>query len=79
VIGDEAVAWYENHGQKDLRTYKLRMDMILRDFADRLVEEIKPTEEVVSGTDLVDCRLPDKCQVIGIPLSMTFLVRKQPS
>ncbi len=44
VIGDEAVAWYENHGQKDLRTFKLRMDMILRDFADRLVEEIKPSD-----------------------------------
>ena len=44
VIGDEAVAWYENHGQKDLRTFKLRMDMILRDFANRLVEEIKPSD-----------------------------------
>ena len=44
VIGDEAVAWYENHGQKDLRTFKLRMDMILRDFGDRLVEDIKPSD-----------------------------------
>ena len=43
-IGDDAVAWYENHGQKDLRSFRLRMKMIFVDFADRPVEEIKPSE-----------------------------------
>ncbi|WP_446744775.1 ATP-binding protein [Silvibacterium acidisoli] len=33
-IGEDAVAWYENHGQKDLRSFRLRMNMIYTDFAD---------------------------------------------
>lgn len=44
VIGKEAIEWYENHGQKDLRSFKIRMNIVLKDFGERIADDIKPSE-----------------------------------
>ncbi len=44
VIGQDAIDWYENHGQKDLRSFKIRMQIVLKDFGERIADDIKPSE-----------------------------------
>jgi site-specific recombinase XerD len=44
VIAQEAVDWYINHGQKDVRGFKSRMNFIVEEFGERVADEIKPSE-----------------------------------
>jgi site-specific recombinase XerD len=44
VIAQEAIDWYVNHGRKDVRNFKSRINIILETFGDRVADEIKPSE-----------------------------------
>jgi site-specific recombinase XerD len=44
VIGNEAIDWYIEHGRKDVRGFRIRMNIILKDFGQRVADEIKPSE-----------------------------------
>lgn len=44
VIGEEAINWYIDHGRKDVRSFRIRMNIILKSFGDRIADEIKPSE-----------------------------------
>ena len=44
VIGKQAVEWYIEHGRKDVRSFRIRMNIILKDFGSRVADEIKPSE-----------------------------------
>jgi site-specific recombinase XerD len=44
VIGKEAIDWYIEHGRKDVRSFRIRMNIILSDFGERIADEIKPSE-----------------------------------
>ena len=44
VIAQDAIDWYINHDQKDVRSFKGRMKIILEAFGDRMASEIKPSE-----------------------------------
>ena len=44
TIGTQAVEWYIEHGRKDVRSFRIRMNIILRDFGNLVADEIKPSE-----------------------------------
>jgi site-specific recombinase XerD len=44
VLAQEAIDWYVNHDRRDLRNFKGRMNFILEAFADRVADEIKPSD-----------------------------------
>jgi integrase len=44
VIAQEAIDWYINHERKDIRNFKGRMQIILKDFSERVADEIKPSD-----------------------------------
>jgi hypothetical protein len=44
VIGKQAIDWYIEHGRKDFRSFRIRMNIIPKDFGQRIADEIKPTE-----------------------------------
>jgi hypothetical protein len=44
VIGLNALDWYIEHGRKDVKNFRIRMNIILKDFWDRVADEIKPSE-----------------------------------
>jgi hypothetical protein len=44
VLAQEAIDWYVNHDRKDVRNFKGRMKFILEAFADRVADEIKPSD-----------------------------------
>jgi integrase len=44
VIAQEAIDWYVNHDRRDIRNFKGRMQFILEAFADRVANEIKPSD-----------------------------------
>jgi hypothetical protein len=44
VIGLHAIDWYIEHGRKDVKNFRIRMNIILKDFGDRIADEIKPSE-----------------------------------
>ena len=44
VLAQEAIDWYINHGQKDVRSFKSRMSFIVEAFGERIADEIKPSE-----------------------------------
>lgn len=44
VIAQEAIDWYIEHGRKDVRSFKIRMNIILKDFGDRVADDIKPSD-----------------------------------
>jgi site-specific recombinase XerD len=44
IIAQPAIDWYINHEQKDLRSFRGRMKIILADFGERVADEIKPSE-----------------------------------
>ena len=44
VIAQEAIDWYINHDRKDVRNFKSRMNMILKEFGDHVAAEIKPSD-----------------------------------
>jgi integrase len=44
VIGLHALDWYIEHGRKDVKNFRIRMNIILKDFGDRIADEIKPSE-----------------------------------
>lgn len=44
VVGEEAINWYIDHGRKDVRSCRIRMNITLKSFGDRIADEIKPSE-----------------------------------
>jgi hypothetical protein len=44
VIGQDAIDWYIEHGRKDVRSFRIRMNIILKDFGERVAEEITPAD-----------------------------------
>jgi integrase len=44
VLAQEAIDWYVNHERKDVRNFRGRMKFILEAFADRVADEIKPSD-----------------------------------
>jgi hypothetical protein len=44
VIAQEAIDWYIEHGRKDVRSFRIRMNIILKTFNDRVADDIKPSE-----------------------------------
>jgi len=44
LLAQEAIDWYINHDRRDVRNFKGRMKFILEAFADRVADEIKPSE-----------------------------------
>jgi integrase len=44
VIGKHALEWYIEHGRKDVKNFRIRMNIILKDFGNRVADEIKPSE-----------------------------------
>jgi hypothetical protein len=44
VLAQEAIEWYINHDRRDVRNFKGRMKFILEAFADRVADEIKPSD-----------------------------------
>ena len=44
TIGLHALDWYVEHGRKDVKNFRIRMNIILKDFGDRVADEIKPSE-----------------------------------
>lgn len=44
AIGLHALDWYIEHGRKDVRNFRIRMNIILKDFGGRVADEIKPSE-----------------------------------
>src|SRR5580698_1604485 len=43
-LGEEAKQWYKDHGKRDLRTFKGRMDLIIRELGSRAADTVKPKE-----------------------------------
>jgi hypothetical protein len=41
VVAQEAIDWYINHNRKDVRNFKSRMSFILKEFGDRVADQIK--------------------------------------
>lgn len=44
VLAQEAIDWYVNHDRKDVRNFKGRMKFVVEAFADRVADEIKPSD-----------------------------------
>ena len=44
ALGKHAVEWYIEHGRKDIKNFRIRMNIILKDFGERIADEIKPSE-----------------------------------
>jgi site-specific recombinase XerD len=44
VLAQEAIDWYVNHDRRDVRNFKGRMKFILEAVADRVANEIKPSD-----------------------------------
>lgn len=44
VLAQEAIDWYVNHDRRDVRNFEGRMKFILEAFADRVADEIKPSD-----------------------------------
>jgi integrase len=44
VIAQDAIDWYIEHGRKDVRSFKIRMNILLKDFGDRVADDIKPSD-----------------------------------
>ena len=44
TIGTQAVDWYIEHGRKDVRSFRIRMNIILKDFGNLVADEIKPSD-----------------------------------
>jgi site-specific recombinase XerD len=44
VIGNQAIDWYIEHGRKDVRSFRIRVNIILKDFGQRIADEITPSE-----------------------------------
>jgi site-specific recombinase XerD len=44
VIAQEAIDWYIEHGRKDVKSFRIRMNIILKDFGDRIADDIKPSD-----------------------------------
>ncbi len=44
MLAQEAIDWYVNHDRRDVRNFKGRMKFILETFADRVADEIKPSD-----------------------------------
>ena len=44
VIAEEAINWYIEHGRKDVRSFRIRMNIILKTFENRVADDIKPSE-----------------------------------
>jgi site-specific recombinase XerD len=44
LIAQEAINWYIEHGRKDLKGFRIRMNILLKDFGDRIADEIKPSD-----------------------------------
>ena len=44
VLAQEAIDWSVNHDRRDVRNFKGRMKFILEAFADRVADEIKPSD-----------------------------------
>jgi hypothetical protein len=50
AIGEEAIQWYIEHGRKDVKGFRIRMNIILRSFGDRIADEIKPSARIRERT-----------------------------
>ncbi len=48
VLAQEAIDWYVNHDRRDVRNFKGRMKFIVEAFADRVADEIKPSDIDIS-------------------------------
>jgi site-specific recombinase XerD len=44
VIAQEAIDWYIEHGRKDVKSFRIRMNILLKDFGDRIADDIKPSD-----------------------------------
>jgi site-specific recombinase XerD len=44
VIAQEAIDWYIEHGRKDVKSFRIRMNIILKDFGERVADDIKPSD-----------------------------------
>jgi integrase len=44
VIAQEAIDWYIEHGRKDVRSFRIRMNILLKDFGERIADDIKPSD-----------------------------------
>jgi site-specific recombinase XerD len=44
ALGKHPIDWYIEHGRKDIKNFRIRMNIILKDFGDRIADEIKPSE-----------------------------------
>ncbi len=44
TTGTQAVDWYIEHGRKDVRGFRIRMNIILKDFGNLVADEIKPSD-----------------------------------
>ena len=44
ALGKHALEWYIEHGRKDVKNFRIRMNIILKDFVDRVADEILPSE-----------------------------------
>ena len=42
ALGKHALEWYIEHGRKDVKNFRIRMNIILKDFGDRVADEILP-------------------------------------
>ena len=44
VIGQEAIDWHISHGRRDVKNFRIRMQIILKDFSERVADEIRPSD-----------------------------------
>lgn len=44
VIAQEAIEWYIEHGRKDVKSFRIRMNIILKDFGERIADDITPAD-----------------------------------
>jgi site-specific recombinase XerD len=44
ALGRQAIDWYIEHGRKDVKNFRIRMNIILKDFGERVADEIKPSD-----------------------------------
>ena len=44
IIGQDAIDWYIEHGRKDIRSFRIRMNILLKDFGQRVADEITPVD-----------------------------------
>jgi hypothetical protein len=42
VIGKHALDWYIEHGRKDVKNFRIRMNIILKDFGHRVADKSSP-------------------------------------